>query len=200
VCVAGRSAAPCGSALYRMQQLLHAPPSSSPLAARALKPPSPPSLPPRPPRIDEQIKQCDEKLMAFREQLKKTRPGPAQDALKRRAMTVLKQKKMFEGQRETLYNQQFNMEQTRFTVESIQDTVQTVQVRSVSWPALSAAEAAWFRSVVECGCSFHVGRSACMASAHVCLPAGLAADAHNNIPPPISKPPPTRRSRGPPRR
>lgn len=34
---------------------------------------------------------------------------------------------MFEGQRETLYNQQFNMEQTRFTVESIQDTVQTVQ-------------------------------------------------------------------------
>jgi hypothetical protein len=34
---------------------------------------------------------------------------------------------MYEGQRETLYNQQFNMEQTRFTVESIQDTVQTVQ-------------------------------------------------------------------------
>lgn len=34
---------------------------------------------------------------------------------------------MYEGQRDTLYNQQFNMEQTRFTVESIQDTVQTVQ-------------------------------------------------------------------------
>lgn len=44
-------------------------------------------------------------------------------------MQVLRQKKMYEGQRETLYNQQFNMEQTRFTVESIQDTVQTVQVR-----------------------------------------------------------------------
>jgi hypothetical protein len=27
---------------------------------------------------------------------------------------------MYENQRETLYNQQFNMEQTRFTVESIQ--------------------------------------------------------------------------------
>jgi hypothetical protein len=40
---------------------------------------------------------------------------------------VLRQKRMYEGQRETLYNQQFNMEQTRFTVESIQDTVQTVQ-------------------------------------------------------------------------
>jgi Snf7 len=34
---------------------------------------------------------------------------------------------MYESQRETLYAQQFNMEQTRFTVESIQDTVQTVQ-------------------------------------------------------------------------
>lgn len=34
---------------------------------------------------------------------------------------------MYEGQRDTLYSQQFNMEQTRFAVESVQDTVQTVQ-------------------------------------------------------------------------
>eukprot|EP00775_Hariotina_reticulata_P007837 gene7837-8034_t len=78
-------------------------------------------------RIDEQINKLDQQLMKFREQISKTRPGPAQDALKRRALTVLKQKRMYEQQRETLYNQQFNMEQTRFTVESIQDTVQTVQ-------------------------------------------------------------------------
>lgn len=78
-------------------------------------------------RLEEQIKKLDAQLMQFREQLKKTRPGPAQDAIKRRAMTVLRQKKMYEGQRETLYNQQMNMEQTRFAVESIQDTVQTVQ-------------------------------------------------------------------------
>jgi hypothetical protein len=36
---------------------------------------------------------------------------------------------MYESQRTTLANQQMNMESTRFTVESIQDTVQTVQVR-----------------------------------------------------------------------
>lgn len=42
------------------------------------------------------------------------------------ALQVLKQKRLYEGQRETLYAQQFNMEQTRFTVESIQDTAQTV--------------------------------------------------------------------------
>lgn len=35
-------------------------------------------------------------------------------------LQILRQKRMYENQRETLYNQQFNMEQTRFTVESIQ--------------------------------------------------------------------------------
>lgn len=39
-------------------------------------------------RIDEQIKKLDAQLMQFREQIKKTRPGPAQEALKRRALTV----------------------------------------------------------------------------------------------------------------
>ncbi len=48
--------------------------------------------------------------------MKRTRPGPALEALKRRAMTVLRQKRMYEQQRDTLYNQQFNMEQTRFQV------------------------------------------------------------------------------------
>lgn len=40
---------------------------------------------------------------------------------------VLKQKKLYESQREQLYSQQFNMEQTRFTIDSIKDTVGTVQ-------------------------------------------------------------------------
>ena len=42
-------------------------------------------------------------------------------------MQVLKQKRLYEGQREQLYNQQFNMDQTAFTLESIKDSVQTVQ-------------------------------------------------------------------------
>lgn len=43
------------------------------------------------------------------------------------ATQVLKQKRLYEGQREQLYNQQFNMDQTAFTLESIKDSVQTVQ-------------------------------------------------------------------------
>ncbi|KAH0851571.1 hypothetical protein HID58_090282 [Brassica napus] len=46
-----------------------------------------------------------------REQIQKTRSGPVQQALKARAMRLLKQKKMYEGQRDMLYNQTFNLDQ-----------------------------------------------------------------------------------------
>ena len=39
---------------------------------------------------------------------------------------MLKQKRLYEGQRETLYNQQFNVEQVNFAAQSAQDTVQQV--------------------------------------------------------------------------
>jgi charged multivesicular body protein 5 len=44
--------------------------------------------------VDEKIKRLDAELARYKEQLKKTRPGPAQEAVKARAMRVLKQKRM----------------------------------------------------------------------------------------------------------
>lgn len=43
--------------------------------------------------MDEKIKKLDAELAKYREQLKRTR-GPAHEAIKARAMRVLKQKKM----------------------------------------------------------------------------------------------------------
>lgn len=40
---------------------------------------------------------------------------------------VLKQKRLYESQRDQLYNQQFNVDQTSFMMENVQDSVQTVQ-------------------------------------------------------------------------
>ncbi len=110
--------------------------------------------------------------MKHRDAIKKTRPGPAQDAAKRRALSVgshqtpsvvtylqcaslldlqgpvlnpfepvqvLKQKKLYENQREQLYNQQFNMEQTSFALESIKDTAQTVQAMKAAGSELKTA-------------------------------------------------------------
>eukprot|EP00246_Nothoceros_aenigmaticus_P018408 TRINITY_DN9604_c0_g4_i1.p1 TRINITY_DN9604_c0_g4~~TRINITY_DN9604_c0_g4_i1.p1 ORF type:complete len:237 (+),score=58.79 TRINITY_DN9604_c0_g4_i1:137-847(+) len=76
--------------------------------------------------VDEKIRKLDNELVRYKEQIKKTRPGPAQEAIKARAMRLLKQKKMYEGQRDQLYNQTFNLEQVSFATESIKDAHQTM--------------------------------------------------------------------------
>ena len=45
-------------------------------------------------RIDQKIAQLESELRTIREQMKRVRPGSAQNSLKQRAMRVLKQKKM----------------------------------------------------------------------------------------------------------
>ncbi|KAL9402869.1 hypothetical protein Peur_006718 [Populus x canadensis] len=76
--------------------------------------------------VDEKIKKLDAELARYKEQIKNTRPGPAQEAVKSRAMRVLKQKRMYEGQRDMLYNQTFNLDQVAFASEGIKDAQQTV--------------------------------------------------------------------------
>ncbi|KAL8159672.1 hypothetical protein V2J09_001209 [Rumex salicifolius] len=75
--------------------------------------------------VDEKIKKLDAELARYREQIKRTRPGPAQEAVKARAMRLLKQKRMYEGQRDMLYNQTFNLDQVSFAAEGIKDAQQT---------------------------------------------------------------------------
>ncbi|CAN1258482.1 Vacuolar protein sorting-associated protein 60.2 [Linum perenne] len=76
--------------------------------------------------VEEKIKRLDAELSRYKEQIKKTRPGPAQEAIKARAMRVLKQKRMYEGQRDMLYNQTFNLDQVAFAAEGIKDAQQTM--------------------------------------------------------------------------
>ncbi|GFS31129.1 SNF7 family protein [Actinidia rufa] len=77
-------------------------------------------------------KKLDTELARYKEQIKKTRPGPAQEAVKARAMRVLKQKRMYEGQRDMLYNQTFNLDQVAFAAEGIKDAQQTIHCASSS--------------------------------------------------------------------
>lgn len=78
--------------------------------------------------IDDKIKRLDEELRKHKEAIARARPGPAQEAAKQRALRILKQKKMYEAQRDQLFQQQFNIEQTSFTLQSMQDTKLQVQV------------------------------------------------------------------------
>jgi hypothetical protein len=45
--------------------------------------------------LDERIKKLDAELIRYRQQMQRTRPGPAQNGIKQRALKVMKQKKMY---------------------------------------------------------------------------------------------------------
>lgn len=69
----------------------------------------------------------DAQLAKYKAQISKMRPGPSQDAVKRRALVILKQKRMYEGQREQLYQQSFNVENANFAAQNIKDNITQVQ-------------------------------------------------------------------------
>ena len=61
--------------------------------------------------MDKKIGRLDAELKKYREQMSKMRDGPAKNAVKQKALRVLKQKKQYESQSDNLRQQSFNMEQ-----------------------------------------------------------------------------------------
>ena len=63
--------------------------------------------------------------MGYKNQMSKMRPGPAKEGVKRKALTVLKRKRIYEQQRNSLMDQSFNLDQAHFVQGSLQDTQTT---------------------------------------------------------------------------
>lgn len=76
--------------------------------------------------MDKKVARLDTELKKYREQMSKMRDGPAKNAVKQKALRVLKQKKQYEAQCDNLRNQAFNMEQTNYATQSLKDTKTTV--------------------------------------------------------------------------
>ncbi|CAG5111336.1 Oidioi.mRNA.OKI2018_I69.chr2.g5655.t3.cds [Oikopleura dioica] len=76
--------------------------------------------------IDKKIAKLDAELVKYKNQMKTMRKGPGKNAVKQKAMRVLKQRKMYENQREQISNQSFNMDQANFTIQTLKDTQDTV--------------------------------------------------------------------------
>jgi len=76
--------------------------------------------------IDKKVARLDGELVKYKDQMKKMREGPAKNAIKQKALRVLKQRKMYENQRENLTQQSFNMEQANFATQMLKDTKTTV--------------------------------------------------------------------------
>ena len=69
--------------------------------------------------LDEKIKQLDDEMRKYKDMLKKT---PNNATVKKRAMDCLKRKRMYENQRDSLRNQQFNVDQTSFAIDTVKNT------------------------------------------------------------------------------
>ncbi|XP_062335509.1 charged multivesicular body protein 5 [Osmerus eperlanus] len=81
--------------------------------------------------IDKKISRLDVELVKYKDQMKKMRDGPSKNMVKQKAMRVLKQKRMYEGQRDNLMQQSFNMEQANYTIQTLKDTKTTVDAMKV---------------------------------------------------------------------
>jgi charged multivesicular body protein 5 len=77
--------------------------------------------------VEKKIAKLDQELAKYTDQMKKMREGPAKNAVKAKALRILKQKKVYEGQREMLGNQSFNIEQQNMALQSMKDTKTTMQ-------------------------------------------------------------------------
>nr|CAG4642824.1 EOG090X0EA1 [Evadne anonyx] len=77
--------------------------------------------------IDKKISKLDAELKKYKDQMSKMREGPAKNAVKQKAMRVLKQRKMYEQQVGNLRQQAFNMEQANYATQTLKDTQATVK-------------------------------------------------------------------------
>lgn len=64
--------------------------------------------------LDLKIKKLDDELKVFKDQLAKTKTAAGKTNIKKRAMQVLKKKRMYESQRDNLSAQTFNLDQVYY--------------------------------------------------------------------------------------
>merc|ERR1712138_39555 len=86
--------------------------------------------------LDQKIMKLDKELARYTEQMKKMKPGPAKQSVQKRALAILKQKKMYESQKEQTMNQQFNMDQIKFAQEGLKETATTISAMKYANKAL----------------------------------------------------------------
>ncbi|ODQ53489.1 hypothetical protein SAICODRAFT_79782 [Saitoella complicata NRRL Y-17804] len=76
--------------------------------------------------IEVKIRKLDSELSVLRDRMSRLRDGPGKNSLKQKAIKVLRQKKLYESQLDTLQQQTFNMEQTALTTENLRNMMVSV--------------------------------------------------------------------------
>lgn len=77
--------------------------------------------------MDQKIEALEVELRGYKDKIKKSGNNPAaKKQLQKRALEVLKRKRMYEQQRDMAAGQQFNIDQTSFSLESAKASITTV--------------------------------------------------------------------------
>jgi len=87
-------------------------------------------------KIDQQVANLDLKIAKCDEDIRKHMAKGSNPAAKSQAMAVLKRKKMFEQQRDTLVAQQFNVDSLAFAQEQAEVTMMAVSAMKAGTAAL----------------------------------------------------------------
>lgn len=84
--------------------------------------------------LDARIAKLDTELRKHRDAIKAmgARGGPALEQAKKRAMNVLKQKKVLEGQRDKITANVMRIDETRYTTSALEDQVEMVQALKIA--------------------------------------------------------------------
>lgn len=76
--------------------------------------------------VDVKISKLNAELTTYQQRMGRMRDGPGKNALKQKALKVLQQRKMYEGQRDQLQSQSWNMEQAGMMQDNLKNTMTTV--------------------------------------------------------------------------
>lgn len=76
--------------------------------------------------IDVKLAKLNAELQTHQQRLARMRDGPGKNAMKQKALKVLQQRKMYEGQRDQLQSQSWNMEQAGMMQDNLKNTMVTV--------------------------------------------------------------------------
>ena len=75
---------------------------------------------------DVKIAKLNSELTTYQQRMSRMRDGPGKNALKQKALKILQQRKMYEGQRDQLQSQSWNMEQANMMQDNLKNTMTTV--------------------------------------------------------------------------
>jgi charged multivesicular body protein 5 len=76
--------------------------------------------------MEVRISKLNAELSTYQSKMSKMRDGPGKNALKQKALKILQRRKMYEGQRDQLSQQSWNMEQASLMQSNLQNTMTTV--------------------------------------------------------------------------